>query len=82
MKKIHLKITYFCELCGKSFKEKMDLRNHQVKEHNVASPYKCEACDQPFQYLSLLNIHTQKYCKRPNLYGPGPSCRTPVRSYP
>ncbi|XP_047485365.1 zinc finger protein 845-like isoform X1 [Penaeus chinensis] len=56
---VHLhKRQFFCEICGKRYKNKSALTYH-LKVHRGERPYKCQECGQGFHRPSMLKTHME-----------------------
>ncbi|XP_067636584.1 zinc finger protein ZFP2-like [Eurosta solidaginis] len=65
--------TYPCEICGKHFKKKWDLKIHKLF-HSGEKPHKCDFCEKRFIKATYLSEHLRthtgekpykcKYCER------------------
>lgn len=57
----HLRdVRYDCQLCGKNFVSKQNLREHSYT-HTGEKPYKCPSCNEHFRQFSQLSIHKRKH---------------------
>ncbi|XP_048417242.1 telomere zinc finger-associated protein isoform X1 [Stegostoma tigrinum] len=65
-------VTYTCHECNKTFKGRMELRNHLVS-HTGEMPFKCPSCTQQFMQKKDLQIHMIKSHGAPKPY-PCPTC--------
>ena len=55
--KKHIKLTYKCESCGKSFFTAQNLKIHIGHSHKSNQNYKCESCDKSFFKEQKLKLH-------------------------
>lgn len=46
-----------CNICGKAFEKKRDLRGHQAAKHQMQKEHKCEICGKEFSYKRSLTDH-------------------------
>lgn len=46
-----------CEMCGKSFSNKSNLKFHQRNSHSLKYLYNCKLCDKRFEYKKELVAH-------------------------
>uniref|UniRef100_A0A8D8BMN5 Zinc finger protein 782 n=2 Tax=Culex pipiens TaxID=7175 RepID=A0A8D8BMN5_CULPI len=56
-KRYHSNENLNCEYCQKTFKLKLDLRNHIVNVHLSERVFKCETCGMEFRRKSTLTVH-------------------------
>ena len=49
-----------CQLCGRTFTKKCDLKRHVNQVHLKLRPYKCNQCDASFPRRPQLKIHVRK----------------------
>ena len=56
IKREHMKITYDCEHCKKSFTTKQRLKTHILLQHEKVS-WICEVCSQPYESEDKKNSH-------------------------
>ena len=56
----HQQITFDCDLCDKTFKQKRLLKRHEVV-HTNDEPYRCQLCGQKFKHNNQLYRHKKKY---------------------
>ena len=56
----HQQITFDCDLCDKTFKEKRLLKQHEVV-HTNDEPYRCQLCGKTFKHNNQLYRHKKKY---------------------
>jgi KRAB domain-containing zinc finger protein len=47
---------FACDICGKSFKTKLNMTNHR-RIHTGEKPYECELCKKTFCHSSSLADH-------------------------
>ena len=57
---MHQQITFECDLCDKTFKQKRLLKRHEVV-HTNDQPYQCPHCGQCFKHNNQLYRHKKKY---------------------
>lgn len=51
---------FLCDLCGKSFKLKRQLKNHRFKMHSpIKLQFKCDVCEMSFTLQSALKSHSR-----------------------
>ncbi|XP_078414046.1 zinc finger protein 131 isoform X1 [Cetorhinus maximus] len=60
-------VIYTCHECNKTFKGRMELRNHLVS-HTGEMPFKCPSCPQQFMQKKDLQIHMIKSHGAPKPY--------------
>ena len=56
----HQQITFDCDMCDKTFKQKRLLKCHEVV-HTNDQPYQCPLCGQHFKHNNQLYRHKKKY---------------------
>ena|SRR6218665_2009772 len=49
--------NHVCNLCGKAFEKKRDLRGHLAAKHHMQKEHKCEICGKEFSYKRSLTDH-------------------------
>lgn len=49
-----------CEICGRTFSNKSNLRFHQRNSHSLKYIYNCKMCDKQFEYKKELRLHRLK----------------------
>ena len=57
---MHQQITFNCDLCDKTFKQKRLLKHHEVV-HTNDQPYQCHLCGENFKHNNQLYRHKKKY---------------------
>ncbi|GFX54507.1 zinc finger protein [Trichonephila clavipes] len=53
---------YDCEICKKSFKQKVHLQDH-MRSHTLEKPFKCHLCPQAFNRKSSAKRHLKVHSK-------------------
>ena len=53
------KKPFKCELCDKSFFQKVDRKKHVESIHEGKKPFKCELCDKSFSQKGSRKIHVE-----------------------
>ena len=63
-KKIKVKEDYFCDQCGKTFKDRGNMKSHIRVIHEQKKIYKCKNCGKSYSYKRGLRTHrTEGKCK-------------------
>ena len=58
---VHSDVKAFkCEICGREFREKKNMRKHWLV-HTGDRPHKCEICDKTFIQSSSLKNHMKQH---------------------
>ena len=52
-----MKKSRTCNRCGKKFRKKSELNNHNLKAHDEDKPFKCNICHTTFNSIARKNIH-------------------------
>ena len=64
LKKTKVKEDYFCDQCGKTFKDRGNMKSHIRVIHEQKKIYKCKNCGKSYSYKRSLRTHrTEGKCK-------------------
>ena len=65
IREVHLKISYDCEKCGKSFKEPKSIKQHMQKVHMKEGQKKrCHICEEWCKDHETLATHMRRHTGR------------------
>jgi ribosomal protein L37AE/L43A len=56
-KKIKVKEDYFCDQCGKTFKDRGNMKSHIRVKHEQKKIFKCKHCGKSYSYKRGLRTH-------------------------
>ena len=63
-KKNKVKEDYFCDQCGKTFKDRGNMKSHITVKHEQKKIFKCKNCGKSYSYKrGLLTHRTEGKCK-------------------
>ncbi len=65
----HQKVEYKCPHCPKTYKYRMQVRDHVSTQHSQFRPFTCDRCGASYSTPNLLSMHKQK------VHGPGNKVR-------
>ncbi|XP_041349558.1 PR domain zinc finger protein 15-like isoform X2 [Gigantopelta aegis] len=68
IKLAHKNKTFLCDLCGRPFTTKQNLRRHGMKWHNEPGNFRCHVCDYKTYDRVHLEKHLQKHRTRDEVY--------------
>ena len=56
-------ISFACDICGKSYKHKIDMTTHR-RIHLKKKPYECEICKTAFSQRNAIDKHERIHTRR------------------
>jgi DNA-directed RNA polymerase subunit RPC12/RpoP len=60
---VHLKFTYYCEICGIPIKFKFNLVQHRLAQHQKETSFKCNYCHLRFVKEESRDLHEEKHIR-------------------
>lgn len=54
---LNVDLNLSCNICGKRFRTKLNLRNHKTSFHKYANKFKCDTCGMGFYKKNRLKLH-------------------------
>lgn len=60
--------NFKCEMCGKAFKTRGQLKDHITRRHNDVRKHSCLQCHREYIYESHLKIHIRRYHNKERSY--------------
>ncbi|CAL8068564.1 unnamed protein product [Orchesella dallaii] len=60
MRKVHIENRFKCTICDKTFKAKLNLRNHMAARHSLERPHNCVHCGKKYATRNYLQCHLAK----------------------